>query len=160
MLVIPIVSPYPGSKCVCRLNLLWWSLLAVSELGIDLEISCQAQKTLLLSKSKILASVTIAGISNTHPTCWMRPSPAHPAALPCPAPSWWQLCPAMWPSPHHSTATKLQRAVGTIWAENGPWGGQSAAVTQGKQIILCVMIHWVNTVLLTEKNMQSCFPFW
>lgn len=129
MLLIPIVSPCPGSKCVCRLNLFWWSLLAASELGMDLEASCPAQKSFFFAV-KEWTSVTTAGMSNTHPTRWMRHSPAHPAAFPCPAPSWWQLCAAKWPSPHHSAATKLQCAVGTVWAEIRTWAGHSAVLTQ------------------------------
>ena len=48
-----------------------------------------------------------------------------------------------------------------LW-ELEPGHGEGAVQCQLKlqQIISCILIHWLNTVLWTAKNMQPCFPFW
>lgn len=47
------------------------------------------------------------------------------------------------------------------WLKSGH--GESSAVQSWLkrwQIVACIVIHWLNTLLWAVKNMQSCFLFW
>ena len=67
-----------------------------------------------------------------HGLCAAQPSPL--CTIPCPVPSWRQLCPTEQHSPalgtHPSlTTTKRQCMMGTVWSENRIQEGHSAVLT-------------------------------
>lgn len=62
----------------------------------------------------------------------MRPSPACPAAAPCPTSSWWQLCPAEKPSPAlgHALITQQQPNICVSLALSGLKPGHREGTVQ------------------------------
>lgn len=99
-------------------------------------------------------------MSNSQPMGSTWSNPAHPAATFCPAPSWWWLC--LWNnlSPALGTHPPL-RSNHTMVCDQRclSWNrgtGHSAVLTHEMTNTFCILIHWLNTVLWTVKNMQLC----
>lgn len=99
-------------------------------------------------------------MSNSQPMGSTWSNPAHPAATFCPAPSWWWLCPRNNLSPALGTHPSL-RSNHTVVCDQCclSWNrgtGHSAVLTHEMANTFCILIHWLNTVLWTVKNMQLC----
>lgn len=67
------------------------------------------------------------GMSNS----WLTHSLVHPAAAPCPTPSWWQLCPTKRPDPAQAwthCSQPITSVWSAVWAETRTRGGSSAVL--------------------------------
>lgn len=70
----------------------------------------------------------------------------------------------LWACTHCSATTKPSVYYSTISAvltEIRAWEGQCCTVlTQVMANIVCILTHWLDTVLWAVKNTQPCFPVW
>jgi len=100
----------------------------------------------------LMTIATESAMSNLQPTACMKPSPSGRASIP-PAlchhgsdSSHW----VAWPRP--SASTEPWCAVSPIWAETRA-RGTAWCELKSWPVRLCTLIHWLNTVLSTAKNM-------
>lgn len=98
-----------------------------------------------------------------HPTC----SPAQLTACPPPTPQHHDGSSACWvaqPSPVQALITQQQTNISVLstWPglERGHREGTVLCQLMWWEISLYVFIHWLNTVLWTEKHRQPCFLLW
>lgn len=98
--------------------------------------------------------------NHIQPAAW----PSQPCDTWCPTPRWQQLFPPSglaWPWTR--THCSQQPKVSAWWALSGlkPGHGKGAVQRSPKwwQILVCTVIHWLNTVLRTAKNRQPCVPW-
>lgn len=101
----------------------------------------------------------IPGTSNLWATC----GPSHPAASP--APCRYGVCSAPlsgparpWKHPHGQQPHIVYHWH--CWAAAGTQAGCRTCWFPLWQIILCTLVHWLDTVLWTVKHMQLCLVFW
>jgi len=84
-------------------------------------------------------------MSNLWPACCTRSSIACNVAHSLT--SWWQLS-----RTHHSATTKHWYTINSVWTESRTRRVKSTVLTQVMEIVLCILIHWLNTVLWRAKN--------
>ena len=87
------------------------------------------------------------------PVLWPPPAPHHHVSSSAPPSS-----PAVTVHPSFTTTTQ-HCASSTVWFEGRTWGSVRCWLKRW-QIMLCILVHWLNILLWTVKNMQPCFPLW